>query len=253
MRRALLNSARETRAVPHPRDRAVRQLEKREKRIVRLDEQKTRLKTEQALRLMRFFWFREQCLALGYTSSAVPEDTVALLAQLYVDRNKEELAALRAQRNPPAGRIKVLEATLQAELDELHSTKGLRLPSLADADDVEILTEIWDGAPETATVVPVAGFSMQRRAPPAPDALARLSQRLRPVAEVRDEAPGTRPRRVVKFHAARKKKVSAKKTQDTVVDAKSRVQAREGARQQKRLAEQRRAALAHRRHRPPTE
>ncbi|CAC9553188.1 conserved hypothetical protein [Leishmania infantum JPCM5] len=256
MRRALLNSAREKRAVPHPRDRSVRQLEKKEKRAVRLDAHKTRLKMEKTLQLMRFFWFREQCIALGYTATAVPEETVAQLVELYVDRNKEEMSALRLQRNPPMGRIKVLEATLQAEEDELHSAKGLRVPSMTDADDVEILTEIWDGAQETVTVVPLTSISMQHRTPPTKEALEQLLQRLRPVADIRKEAPVTLPKRAVKFHAVQSQqqstapsrmKVSIKKTEDTTASVRLRVKAREEAKQQKRLSAQRCAAMASRR------
>lgn len=258
MRRVLLNSAREKQAVPHPRDRSVRLLEKKEKRATKLEAQKTKLKTEQTLQLMRFFWFREQCIALGHTSAAVPEATVALLVRLYVDRNIAEVAALQAQRTPPLGRIKVLEATRQAEEDELQSAKGLRVPSLMDDDDVEILTQIWDGAPETVTVVPLTGFSMQRRPAPTDAALAELSRRLRPVAEVREEAPVTLPKRAVKFHAAAavattagsgsRKAVSVKKADSSADGARRRVHAREEARQRKRQAEQRRLSMATRRH-----
>ncbi|KAG5464484.1 hypothetical protein LSCM1_00674 [Leishmania martiniquensis] len=256
MRRALQNSAREKRAVPHPRDRSVRQLEKKEKRAIRIDAQKNRLKMQQTMLLMRCFWFREQCIALGYTTTSVPDDTVAQLVQLYVDRNNEEMLALQAQRNPPVGRIKVLEATLQAEKDELHSAKGLRVPSMTDADDVEILTEIWDGMQETVTVVPLTGFSMQHRTPPAAEALKHLQRRLRPVAEIRKEAPVALPKRAFKFHAAQpqhlctassRKNVSVKKTEDTAAIVNLRVKAREEARQQKRLVEQRRVAMASRR------
>lgn len=254
MRRALLNSAREKREVPHPRDRSVRQLEKKEKRAIRLDAQKSRLRTEQTLHLMRFFWFREQCVALGYTTAAVPDDVVALLAQLYVERNDEEVAELKAQRNPPLGRIKTLEATRQQEMDELASAKGLRIPSLGDADDVEILTDIWDGTKETVTVVAAVGFSAMNRPAPTREALAQLSERLRPVSEVRDEAPVTLPKRAVKFHAAQfpaanqsRKSVSVKKTDDSLSGVKSRAKAREEAKRQKRLKEQRTAALAGRR------
>ncbi|GET93739.1 hypothetical protein, conserved [Leishmania tarentolae] len=256
MRRALLNSAREKRAVPHPRDRSVRQLEKKEKRAIRLDAQKNKLKMEKTLQLMRFFWFREQCIALGYTTTAVPEETVVQLVHLYVNRNKEELSALRLQRNPPVGRIKVLEATLQAEEDELHSAKGLRVPSMTDADDVEILTEIWDGAPETVTVVPLSSVSMQHSTPPTKEALEQLLQRLRPVGDIRKEAPVTLPKRAVKFHAAQSQqkstvptrmKVSVKKMEDTAASVRLRVKAREEVKQQKRLTEQRCAAIASRR------
>ncbi|KPI87058.1 hypothetical protein ABL78_3870 [Leptomonas seymouri] len=249
MRRALLNSAREKQAVPHPRDRSVRQLEKKEKRAVRLEAQKTRLKTEQALHLMRFFWFREQCIVLGYTTEAVPDDVVALLARLYVERNDEEVAELKAQRNPPLGRIKTLEAMRQQEMDELASAKGLRMPSLSDADDVEILTEIWDGTKETVAVVGAVGFSMANRPAPSRVALEQLSERLRPVAEVREEAPVTLPKSAVKFHATshNKKNLSVKKTEHSLADVKTRVKAREEAKRQKRLKEQRSAALAKRR------
>lgn len=254
MQRALANLAREKREVPHPRDRSVRQLEKKERRAIRLGIQKTRLKTEQALQLMRFFWFREQCIALGYTMTAVPDDVVAQLAQLYVERNDEEVAELKAQRNPPRGRIKALEATRQQEMDELASAKGLRVPNLADADDVEILTEIWDGTKETATVVSAVGFSMAGRAAPSRAALAQLAGSLRPVAEVREEAPVTLPKRAVKFRAARfsaaserKKNSSVKKTEDSLAGIKTRAKAREEAKRQKRLKEQRSAALSGRR------
>ncbi|KAG5490803.1 hypothetical protein JKF63_00925 [Porcisia hertigi] len=255
MRRALLNIAREKRAVPHPRDRSVRQLEKKEKRAARLDAQKNKLKMEQALQFMRFFWFREQCIALGCKTSAVPDETVAQLVQLYVDRNKEEMSALRALRNPPVGRIRVLEATLQSEEDELHSAKGLRVPSMTNADDVEILTEIWDGAQETVTVVPLTGFSMQHRKSPTKEALEKLRQCLRPVTEIRQETPVTLPKRAVKFHAAQqqqstaasRKKISVKKTEDTAASVKLRVKAREEAKRQKRLVVLRRAAMASRR------
>ncbi|KAG5489069.1 hypothetical protein JIQ42_00691 [Leishmania sp. Namibia] len=256
MRRVLLNSACKKRAIPHPRDRSVRQLEKKEKRAIRLDAQKTRLKMQQTTQLMRCFWFREQCITLGHTTTAVPGDTIAQLVQLYVDRNKEEILALRAQRNSPVGRIKVLEATLQAEKDELHSAKGLQVPSMTDACDVEILTEIWDGMQETVTVVPLTGFSMQHRTPLTTEALEQLRRRLRPVAEIRKEAPVALPKRVFRFHAAQpqqlvtassRKNVSVKKTEDTSASVNARVKAREEAKQQKRLTEQRRVAMANRR------
>lgn len=254
MRRALQNAAREKRVVPHPRDRSVRQIEKKEKRAIRLDAQKSRLKSEQTLQLMRFFWFREQCVALGYTTEAVPDDVIALLARLYVERNDEEVAELKAQRNPPLGRIKTLEATRQQELDELVSTKGLRIPSMSDADDVEILTDIWDGTKETATVVAAVGFSSSSRPAPSREALAQLSERLRPVAEVREDAPVTLPKRAVKFRAAQfpaanasRKSVSVKKSEDSLSGVKSRAKAREEAKRQKRLKVQRTAALAGRR------
>lgn len=248
MQRKVDRIVREKRTVSHPRDRKVRQLERKEKREVRLAEQKERLKSEQTQRLVRYFWFREQCIALGYVDRAVPEEEILLLAQLYIDRNRDEIAQLKQERNPPTGRIRQLEAARVGEMDAFRSAKGLDVPSLADADDVEILTQIWDGLAETVVVVPSASVSLGTRAL-SPQKLAAVSARLRPIEEVRTRATPLLPRRAVKMaqQARPARRVSVKYQDQSLAAVKARGVRSLGQKQQRRLKQGRKTALDSRR------
>lgn len=218
---------------------------------MRLESQKNRLKAELTQQVLRFYWFREQCLALQYTTTAVPEEVVYPLTQLYIDRNAEEVKELMALRNPPTGRIKTLEAMHEQEMDAFRSSKGLLIPSLLDADDVEILTDIWDGTKETVSVVPTTGISLGQRSIVDAD-LQRLRVRLRPIAALRSETASLLPRRAIKFQQsspAKQKTVSAKKTDDSQQTIQARSKARNSGKQQQRLSKLRSEAIALRRQR----
>ncbi|CCW70052.1 unnamed protein product [Phytomonas sp. Hart1] len=154
------NAKKEIKQLSHPRDRRVRQLEKKRKRNERLVKNKSKIKAGDAQKVARFFWFREQCKALGCTQEPISSDEMLSLMQLYINRNQKEIRELMSLRNPPHGRIRQLEAMLEAEMEAFRSTKGVAIPSLANVDDIEILTEIWDGQTETAVVVPVNYLSL---------------------------------------------------------------------------------------------
>lgn len=207
MQRQRENLARQRQTISHPRDRRVRQLSKKEKRNEKLEAQKARRRSEEALRVLRFCWFREQCLALGHTTTPVPARTVELLTRLYVDRNVDEVAALRAERNPQTGRIGKLEALREHELRQMHSAEGIAIPSLGDADDVEILTTVWDGAADTVSVVAATTLTLgAEEGEDEKESRRALAAKLRPIEELREarDVPlhpamlGTRRRKTAK-------------------------------------------------------
>lgn len=193
-----------TKLLAHPEDRRVRQLERKQARFNRADNQATKRKQDKERMLARTIWFREQCIALGYTKEAVPAELVVPLVRLFIGRNAAEIAELKQMRNPPLGRIRLLEHMTLDEVTALRSGKGFEIPVLESADEVEILTEMWDLLPETAVVLERTTVSTGGRTEPteAERAVMReLQSRLRPIAEVRADAEAVLPTRVHKFGA----------------------------------------------------
>lgn len=218
MFKARQEKVREKSQLCHPRDRRVRQMEKKDKRTARLAMQKDRLTLDKALRNMRLFWFRQQCIALGYLMDPVPRDRILPLVQLYINRNEGEIEVLRKCRNPPNGRIKQLQQVMEVEMDAFRSAKGIEIPVLTTGDDVEILTSIWDGEPETAVVVPVTGVSIGAGKVDA-EGIHSLQQLLRPMVEVRSVATKIMPKRSLRFSETGAKKVSVKSLASSSADA----------------------------------
>eukprot|EP00796_Vickermania_ingenoplastis_P006656 gene6656-4772_t len=185
----------ELRSVSHPRDRRVRQLEKKEKRLLKMQSKKQAQQDERIKRSMRFLWFRSQCLALGYATDPVPRETIQLLTQLYISRHQEELQEIKNRSNPPAGRIKEIEALYAQEMAMFH-TGGLEVPAMSSSDDVEILTTIWDGIPETSSVLEtelVKDPGNLRN-----EKLCALKEKLATLDAVREQAGAVLPRRFSK-------------------------------------------------------
>lgn len=236
---------RETQALTHPRDRKVRQLQKKEKRLSKMMNRKQMQTNARLLKVMRFIWFRTQCVALGYTTTPVPADVIPLLVQLYINRNLDELMELKSRPNPPAGRIKEIE-TVYAEEMEAFKGSGLEIPVLTNSDDVEILTEIWDGIPETSCVVETALV-------PQPDSLdeVKLNQiqsQLVSLDSVREEAVAVLPRRMAKkteklLRSKNEKKKSVKRM-DGADDIRRRTAAKQSSKQKERSKKETKEALA---------
>lgn len=181
--------------LPHPRDRKVRQLERKEHRLKKLEKRKQFQEEARIQRALRFLWFRTQCFALEY-KTVVPSDDVPVLIQLYIDRHEDELRHLKSLKNPPAGRIKEINA-LSREEQEAFMSSGFEIPILTTSDDFDILTEIWDGCPETASVLttefvraPCIGICEERK--------RELKDRLASLDEIRMNAAAVLPRRFAK-------------------------------------------------------
>lgn len=179
----------------HPRDRKVRQLQRKEKRYLKLESRKQVQVDARVQRAMRFLWFRTQCLALGYHST-VPVDDVPILVQLYIDRHDDELRQLKSLKNPPAGHIKELEV-LHTKEQEMFTVSGFEIPVLTNSDDFEILTEIWDGIPETASVL-TTEFVTAPSAGLISDRMQELKNKLTSLDEVRQSAVKVLPNRFSK-------------------------------------------------------
>lgn len=200
---------RETQALTHPRDRKVRQLQKKEKRLSKMMNRKQMQSNARLLKVMRFIWFRAQCLALGYTTAPVPSDIIPLLVQLYINRNLDELRDIKARPNPPVGRIKEIE-TVYAEEMEAFKGSGLEIPVLSNSDDVEILTQIWDGIPETSCVIET--MLVPQPEPLNESMMNQIKSQLVPLDSVREEAVAVLPRRMAKkTEKLRSKNINEKK------------------------------------------
>ncbi|CCW63243.1 unnamed protein product [Phytomonas sp. EM1] len=241
------NAKREVKQLSHPRDRRVRQLEKKEKRNKRLVGNKNKIKAAEAQKVARFFWFREQCKALGCTHKPIFSDDVLPLIQLYINRNQKEISELKSLRNPPHGSIKQLEMMFEAEMDAFRSTKGVAIPSLVDADDVEILTEIWDGQAETAVVVPVQHVSLGQKVIDE-NKLHALEARIKSIDAVRQEGMSVLPKLFKSNTKAKKTEKKSVKRQVTIPEElQKRSILKSKKMQQKKQSEVREALLRERR------
>ncbi|ESL05916.1 hypothetical protein TRSC58_06419 [Trypanosoma rangeli SC58] len=228
-------------ALLHPNSRGVRQLERRARRDERLSERGKKQHSRELLEAARFFWFREQCLALRRSRSAFSAEEAGALIHIYLGRNDAELSSLRSMRAPPAGRIKKIEALKAGEMAEFESSKGIAVPDISDKDHVEILTEIWDGRAHTLRLVPRRRLS--RNAAPAPAELVReLGARLKPIGEIRETAAAAAPRRVLKFQAQSRAQSVKKCARPGEVAQRSKKRGAE--QQQKRLKRERAKLLA---------
>lgn len=249
-------------ALAHPRDRRTRQLEKYEKRADRLAGQKNKHKMIEDRLHVRFLWFREQCQALGYTHTRVPEDHVLPLVQLFIDRNDEEMQLLRSTRNAPRGQLRRLEAAREVDMDALRSSKGFTVPSLRRSEDVEILTSIWDGLAATMVVVPRASVSLGARQSVCAVTVAKLRQLLKPLEQVHADSEALLPCRTKRDLLARmqgkkklcgrndhtgpaagSKKVCVKHVESDMRSVRTRDNVRRAQGQQQRLREARRSVL----------
>ncbi|RNE97779.1 hypothetical protein TraAM80_09160 [Trypanosoma rangeli] len=228
-------------ALQHPNSRGVRQLERRTRREERLSEREKRQHSHELLEATRFFWFREQCLALGRSRSAFSAEEVGALIHIYLGRNDAELSSLRSLRAPPAGRIKKIEALKAAEAAEFESSKGIAVPDISDKDHVEILTEIWDGRADTLRLVPRRRVARKAAAAP-PGLVGKLEARLKPIEEIRETAAAAAPRRVQKFQAQSRAQSVKKCIKPDEVAQRSKQRGVE--QQQKRLKKERAKLLA---------
>lgn len=242
----------------HPRDRRVRQLEKQQARADRVSARELKRKQEKERMLLRMIWFREQCIALGCTRTAVPRKWWQPLVQLFISRNDEEIAALKAMRNPPVGRIRLLEHMASEEMAELGSGKGFEIPALGSGAEVEVLTEVWDGAGETVSVLAKDHVRLAAEADREGVALLRqeLAVRVRPIEDVRAGAEAVLPRRARRFSGdgrARVEKGRRRMMSVKHLPAATGAERRERVRQQvlrkqwKHVEKQRRAVLEARR------
>lgn len=258
-----------TKQLAHPRDRKVRQLEKRQARADRVSGQELKRKQEKERQLLRMIWFREQCIALGHTKKAIPRAWWLPLVRLFIGRNDAELASLKAMRNPPVGRIRVLEHMIEEEMGELRSSKGFEIPSLGSDDEVEILTEVWDCLLETSVVLEKDYVTMPASSKDEEDAgvvQRELAARLKPIDEVRAAAVSVLPRRAQRFTEQRRAllspggsrekaaaKVAMRKTSvkqlhaDSGAEQRARVKETARRKQQSNLKKHRESALAMRR------
>lgn len=144
------------RAIPHPKDRKVDQLQRQMRHNFKLEMYKDRRKQHDQLTAARFFWFR--CQLEGPLSSQPDEfytpEVLEALIQLHIERNDSEIAELKADKKKPQyGRIKSLEEQRKYE-NSLFGTKGLAAPDLCDKEVREIILEIWDGDGKLVNCVP---------------------------------------------------------------------------------------------------
>ncbi|RNE94961.1 uncharacterized protein Tco025E_10266 [Trypanosoma conorhini] len=234
-----------SKSLQHPNSRRVRQLERQSRREERRSERGKRQRGQELLEAARFFWFREQCLALGRPRSAFSPEEAQALAHIYLERNDVELASLRSLRAPPTGRIKKIEALRASEAAEFESAKGMVVPDLGDGDHVEVLTEIWDGRADTLHLVPRRRLT-RAGARSAPTALApELRARLKPIEDVRETAAAVAPKRALKFQARSRTQSVKKSAKPEEVARRSKM--RGVARQQRRIKEERARLLTSKR------
>lgn len=230
--------------LPHPRDRKVRQLQRKEQRLRKLERRKEIQEDIRIQKALRFLWFRMQCLALKY-EKVVPDDDIPILIELYIGRHEDELLQLKSLTNPPTGRIREIEAVFTEEREKFMNS-GFEIPVLTDNNDFEILTEIWDGLPETASVIatefvkgPSGGVNDVRK--------RELKNRLIPLDDVRMNATEVLPRRfsrkAVKNSNLRKEKKSVKKM-DSVKEVQQRALAKGNAKSEMKRKQEVRAILA---------
>ncbi|EAN78173.1 Protein of unknown function (DUF2962), putative [Trypanosoma equiperdum] len=230
--------------VTHPKSRKVRQLQRQSRREKRISEQKGKRNAKAALEAARFFWFREQCLALGRTKLAFSREEAQVLTEQYLKRNDEEIVALKSMRNPTAGRIKILEAMKTSEADDFNSSKGIVIPDITNSDNLEILTSIWDGRADTAGVVRRVGLTRTGVSPAAP-AVTELEGKLLTIDEVRERSIDFTSRKARKFQTM--KRVQSVKKTPTAEDVWLRSKKRGVDLQAKRLRQGREAVLKTRR------
>ncbi|KAH9578176.1 Translation machinery-associated protein 16 [Trypanosoma melophagium] len=226
----------------HPNSRKVKQLHRQSRRDERINKQEKKLHAQELLEAMRFFWFREQCLTLGRSRSAFAPEESQALTLIYLSRNDDEIASLKSLRNPPAGRIKTIEALKTSEFDAFHSSKGIVVPDIADEDTVEILTEIWDGRSDTVGVVPRCSLSFNSSlSTKVAEIMEQLKEKLEPIDKVREEARSVAPKKALKFQ--KQKRTQSVKKLEKFEEVALRSKTRAAARQQKRLKEARRAMV----------
>ena len=185
-----LKTSRTIKALPHPKDRKIDQLQRKVRRDVRLQGNREWLDSERGLLATRCFWFREQCrqlLTLDANRSFTPHD-VECLTMLYIARNDEEIADLKKQRNPSKGRIKHLEALKQHENDQLASVKGIPVPDIFTPETVDILVNIWDADSRTLGCVAMSTCSKLagNRTVVSAAQTESMQQLLKPTADVRE-------------------------------------------------------------------
>ena len=101
---------------------------------------------------VRCAWLREQIMIV--CGCAVPtEDERDALAVLFTKRHDEELTLMKAQRQPPKSKIKLIEHTRKEESEMLRTLPGLELPQTT-TDEALALLMGWDGRDETALKLP---------------------------------------------------------------------------------------------------
>ncbi|KEG13868.1 hypothetical protein DQ04_00741120 [Trypanosoma grayi] len=228
----------------HPNSRVVRQLQRQTSRNERNNERAKKRHAQDLLEAARFFWFREQCMALGRLHSAFSMEEAQVLTQLYVERNDAELVLLKSLRNPTAGRIKKIEALKESETDAFESAKGIVIPDITDKGRVEILTEIWDGGCDTRCVVPRLHLT-RSGVLTTPTAVNEMRLKLTPIDLVREKATSVTPKKALKFR--NQKRTQSVKTTAKMEDITSRSKLQNTERQQKRLKEERKALINSRR------
>lgn len=233
----------ERKNVCHPRDRKVRQLEKKEKHILKKENRRINQKNERAKRAMRFLWFRKQCQALG--SHPMSEEEIILLTQLYINRHLDELAELKTRINLPKGRITEIQSCLADELSQFQGS-GFEVPVLSNSDDVEILTQIWDGIPETSCVVETEFVQSSESIDEGK--LQALKKRLVSLEEIRQEALNVIPQRLakksLKLQETRKNVKKSVKKMDTPEEIRHRIAVKRTKKQKERNKAESRAVLA---------
>lgn len=228
----------EAQAVSHPRDRKVRQLQKKEKHVVKMEQRKQAQVDIRLRKAVGFLWFRVQCIALEFTATAVPAGIIPSLVQLYINRNLDELTELKGRRQPPTGRIREIQGLYDEEMAAFQSC-GLEVPVLNSDEEVEVLTQIWDGLPETAAVIRT---EMVKVGPLMSDAeFLNLASKLVPLQDVHCRAANTLPRRLHKeLSTQRQKSVKSGPSVETI---RLRDRQKHASKQQQRSKQERKAAL----------
>lgn len=230
----------EIQALSHPRDRKVRQLQKKEKRMSKMAKRKQTQNDIKIKKAMRFLWFRTQCIALGRTTSPLNEEEAVVLTKLYISRHQEELQIIKSRSNPPIGRIKEIEL-LYREEHEAFQSSGLEIPVVTSSDEIEILTTIWDGLPETSSVLNTE-FVHDRET--SVECLNAIKKQLMHLDNVREAAKEVLPRRMTKKIKSIQKQKTSVKAMDNTSDIRRRTASKHIKKQKEMRKSQYEAALA---------
>lgn len=190
-------------SIPHPKDRKIDQLQRQMRHNYKLEANKDKRKSLDALTAARFYWFRcqLQTLASQPDSFYTPEVLEALI-QMHIERNVQEIADMKKEKKRvQTGRINYLEEQMKYE-SQLFATKGLPAPDITDKEIREIMLEIWDGDGRTVNCVPMSNV-VRKNYPNVTSIKNQLATMLQSIDEVRDqqEAQGVVNSKSAQFRA----------------------------------------------------
>lgn len=165
--------------VVHPDSRRVKQLRRTLRHNLKADNVKTKLRQQRSALGARFEWFKDsitKTCGIGAPTEAI----VAALAELFIHRHDAEIEKLKQERNPPRGKIKMLQEGVALEESMLTSSKGLQFPWVTNPDVLELVMK-WDGDEETVPRIKTAAVSRMQRSAEQKKEIEGLVDKFRPV------------------------------------------------------------------------